>query len=69
MPDAPAQVAADCGVEEVLHFTTEKGVLGALQVGKLLSRKRVEGNPDLAFIFTGSGRGVIPSGLTMCLCR
>jgi hypothetical protein len=53
MAEAPAQIAANRGVEEVLHFTTEKGVLGALQIGNLLSRKRVQGNPDLAFIFTG----------------
>lgn len=51
--ETPAQVAAGRGITEVLHFTTEKGVLGALQVEKLLSRKRVEDNPDLAFIFTG----------------
>jgi len=53
MAETPVQVAADRGIEEILHFTTEKGVLGALQAGKLLSRKRVEDNPDLSFIFTG----------------
>ena len=51
--ETPTQVAADLGVEEVLHFTTEKGVLGVLRVGRLLSRKRVQEDPNLAFIFTG----------------
>ena len=51
--EIPTEVVTDLGIEEILHFTTEKGVLGALQEGKLLSRERVQGNPDLAFIFTG----------------
>jgi len=50
---SPAQVASELGITEVLHFTTEKGVLGCLRKDALLSRKRVQDDPDLAFIFTG----------------
>jgi hypothetical protein len=50
---SPGQVASELGITEVLHFTTEKGVLGCLRKGALLSRKRVQDDPDLAFIFTG----------------
>ena len=49
----PAQAAAARGVTEVLHFTTEKGVLGALAAGRLLSRAKVQEDPSVAFIFTG----------------
>lgn len=53
MNDLPLQrVASERGIREVLHFTTEKGLLGCLRKGALLSRKRVQDDPDLAFIFT-----------------
>lgn len=50
---SPAHVASELGITEILHFTTENGVLGCLRKGALLSRKRVQDDPDLAFIFTG----------------
>ena len=40
-------------LQRTLYFTTEKGVMGSLQAGTLLSRERVQQNEDLAFIFTG----------------
>ena len=49
----PSDVAGRRGVSEILHFTTEKGVLGAIRKQALLSRQRVEDDPDLSFIFTG----------------
>jgi hypothetical protein len=49
----PAEAARARGIEEVLHFTTEKGILGCIRKDALLSRKRVQDDPDLAFIFTG----------------
>jgi hypothetical protein len=39
------------GIEEILHFTTDKGVLGSIRKQQLLSRARVQDDPDLAFIF------------------
>ena len=47
----PSAAARARGVTEVLHFTTDKGVLGSLRKGALLSRHRVQDDPDLAFIF------------------
>ena len=47
----PAQRARERGVKEILHFTTDKGVLGSLRKDRLLSRERVSDDPDLAFIF------------------
>lgn len=52
MSAAPSEVADEREITEVLHFTTEKGVMGSLQAGTLLSRERVQQNEDLAFIFT-----------------
>src|SRR5438874_2502808 len=49
---SPAEAAVARGVSEILHFTTEKGVLGSLRKDALLSRQRVQDDPDLAFIFT-----------------
>ena len=50
---SPAERARERGITEILHFTTDKGVLGSLRKGQLLSRKQVEDDPDLAFIFLG----------------
>jgi ssDNA thymidine ADP-ribosyltransferase, DarT len=47
---SPATLAREIGVEEVLHFTTDKGMMGSLFVRRLLSRSRVQDDPDLAFI-------------------
>lgn len=41
------------GVSEIRHYTSERGVMGSIMRGRLLSRDRVEGDPDLAFIFEG----------------
>lgn len=47
---SPADRARELGVVEILHFTTDKGVLGSLLKGQLLSRAQLEDDPDLAFI-------------------
>lgn len=49
----PADEARARGVEEILHFTTDKGTLGMLRKDALLSRERLQDDPDLAFIFQG----------------
>ncbi len=41
------------GVTEVLHYTSEKGVMGTIMKDTLLSRKRVEEDPDLEFVYEG----------------
>lgn len=46
-----AEAAARRGVREIVHFTTEKGLLGSIRKGALLSRTRVQDDADLAFIF------------------
>lgn len=46
----PAEAAARRGVSEIVHFTTEKGLLGSIRKDSLLSRRRVQDDPDLAFI-------------------
>jgi hypothetical protein len=48
----PAEAAAARGVTEIVHFTTDKGVLGSIRKDALLSRQRVQSDPDLAYIFT-----------------
>ena len=47
----PCELALDRGVREILHFTTDRGILGALRKDALLSRKRLQDDPDLEFIF------------------
>jgi hypothetical protein len=49
---SPSAAASARGITEVLHFTTQKGVLGAIRKQALLSRVQVQDDPDLAFIFT-----------------
>lgn len=49
----PSAHARQRGVREIVHFTTDKGVLGTISKGALLSRERVQDDPDLAFIFHG----------------
>lgn len=45
--------ARDRGVTEIRHYTSERGVMGSIMRGRLLSRDRVEDDADLAFIFEG----------------
>lgn len=39
------------GIEEVLHFTTNQGLLGILDSGRLKSRTRLESDKRIEFIF------------------
>lgn len=45
--------ARERGVTEILHYTSDRGVMGSVMKGALLSRQRVEADPDVAFIFEG----------------
>jgi hypothetical protein len=40
-------------VNRVLHYTCEKGVMGAIRLGALLSRQRAEQQSEVSFIFEG----------------
>jgi hypothetical protein len=42
------------GIEEVLHFTTNRGLLGALHSGSVKSRSRLEKDKQLEFIFSAN---------------
>jgi ssDNA thymidine ADP-ribosyltransferase, DarT len=46
-----AQVIQDRGIEEVVHFTTNHGVLGMLADGRLLSRERLPSNKYLEHVY------------------
>lgn len=48
---SPASRARERGVPEIVHFTTDKGILGSLRKRELLSRQRVQDDQELAFIF------------------
>ena len=37
-------------VTELVHYTTSPGIMGTLMTGRLLSRKRLEGNEEIAFV-------------------
>jgi len=41
------------GVTDIRHYTSERGVMGSIMRGRLLTRDRVEADPELAFIFEG----------------
>jgi hypothetical protein len=41
---------ANQGIEEVLHFTTNRGLVGILQSHQILSRWRLPGERELAYI-------------------
>jgi ssDNA thymidine ADP-ribosyltransferase, DarT len=43
-------LAAEFGVTELLHYTPNPGMLGTLRTECLLSRRRVEGNEEVAYI-------------------
>jgi hypothetical protein len=45
--------ARERGVTEILHYTSERGVMGSVMKGALLSREQVENDPDVAFVFEG----------------
>jgi hypothetical protein len=45
--------ARERGVREILHYTSNKGLMGCVMKGAVLSRERVEADPDVAFIFEG----------------
>lgn len=48
-----SDIARERGIEEILHYTSDKGVLGTVIKDALLSRERVESDPDIAYIFRG----------------
>lgn len=50
-PATPGEAAAHRDIREILHFTTDKGVMGALKKHALLSRRGVGSDPELEFIF------------------
>jgi hypothetical protein len=48
-----SDVARKRGIVEILHYTSDKGVLGTVVKDALLSRERVESDPEIAYIFRG----------------
>ena len=48
-----AQAARDRGVTRILHYTHQSGVMGAIMKRAVLSRQRVECDPDVAFVYEG----------------
>ncbi len=48
-----AERARELGVTEVLHYTSNRGVMGSVMKRALLSREQVEKDRDVAFIFEG----------------
>lgn len=44
------EAAREREVVELVHYTTSPGIMGTLRTGRLLSRKRLEGNEDIAFV-------------------
>jgi hypothetical protein len=46
-----AACARERGISQVLHYTSNKGMMGLICRGALLSRQRVADDPELAFIF------------------
>lgn len=52
MSDVAAR-ARDRGVTDIKHYTSERGVMGSVMRGRVLSRERVEHDPELSFIFEG----------------
>jgi hypothetical protein len=49
----PAERARERGVAEILHYTSQRGVMGAVMKWAVLSRDQVENDPDVAFIYEG----------------
>lgn len=48
-----AELARGRGITEVLHYTSQRGAMGTVMKKALLSRERVENDPDIAFVFEG----------------
>lgn len=48
-----AAAARERGITEILHYTSEKGVMGSIIVDALLSRRDVETNTEVAYIYEG----------------
>lgn len=46
-------MARERGIEEVLHYTSDRGVHGTVIKGALLSRERVEADREVAYVFRG----------------
>lgn len=49
----PAERARARGITEILHYTSERGVMGSVMKQSVLSREQVENDEDVAFIFEG----------------
>jgi hypothetical protein len=47
----PSEAAARRGIGEVLHYTTERGIYGAIVKEAVLSRRQVEADSEVEFIF------------------
>ena len=45
--------ARERGIQEIVHYTSEKGVMGTINKKALLSRKRVEEDEEVDYIFEG----------------
>lgn len=50
--DAVAGFASDRSIREILHFTTNKGLLGIFATGAVLSRKRLDRHQFVEYIYT-----------------
>jgi hypothetical protein len=48
-----AERARERGIERIVHYTSNRGVMGAVANGALLSREQVENDPGIAFIYEG----------------
>ena len=48
-----AALAEEKGIFEILHYTSQHGVMGSIAKWYVLSRARLEDDEDLAFIFEG----------------
>jgi hypothetical protein len=48
-----AALARERGISEILHYTSQHGVMGSIAKWRVLSRARLEDDEDLAFIFEG----------------
>lgn len=48
-----AERARERGITEILHYTSQRGVMGAVMKEAVLSRQQVENDEDVAFIYEG----------------
>lgn len=49
----PSRAAAHRGITEIVHYTTQRGIFGAIAKGAVLSRARLDEDDWLAHIFSG----------------